>query len=227
MIDNDIITDYLEDTHSVQDEYYDREIGEYHASTSGNCVRRNYYDFKRDPEPGPSAWPHFTLGNVLEDVFEDALRVRFGKRYVKNAMPIKLEFDDFHVVGETDPVIVDDSGNVDHLWEVKTTGNLKYTKDGPKQEHMYQIHCYMMALGITDDSASIVYINKYNLETQTHVVQFDHEIWMDIVDRFERLHEALLADEPPDIETEEDDQDYFCPHKDTQLCCKNAIPGED
>lgn len=219
MSDNEILKDYLRAEHGEQDDYYDREVGVYHASTLGNCVRRNYFDFVRDPDVDESAYPHFTIGNVLEEVFEDALKERHGWRYVKNALPIRIPMDDYVIVGETDPVVMDHNGDIERLWEVKTTGNLKYVRDEPKQEHLYQVHSYMFALDIIDDRCSIVYINKYNLETVTHTVQFDHEIWNDIVRRCERLHEALVNEDPPDP-VGEDGQDYFCPHDNTQLCCK-------
>lgn len=210
-----LMNSFLNSQHEEQDDYYEHEHGEYHASTSGACVRRNYFNIVDDVKPGQDAYPHFELGNRLEEIWIDVLKEEHGKRHVKNSIPIRVEQDDWAIIGETDPVVVDYNMEVEHLWEVKTTSNLSYVRSEPKEEHVYQVHCYMMGLG-NPPSTSIVYLNKKNLDTVIHEVSFDPEIWMDIVDRFTRLHEALEADEPPEPQEE---GEYFCDHG--AKCCEN------
>lgn len=207
---------YLNEKHSGVDEWHRREVGVYHASAMGKCVRRHYFNFKEDTQPENDAYPHFELGNRLEDLYEDALKEEYGEKYVKNDVPIKFQGDDYKIVGSTDPVIINDNGDIETIFEVKTTGNLKYTRGSPKDRHLYQLMCYMKALNV--NKANIVYINKYNLETVTHEVQFDIVIWNDILNRAERLHEALENDEPPEP-VNSDESDYFCEFD--ERCCEN------
>ena len=223
MIDNGIIKRHLvylnED---LKDSWHERKRGVYHASSTGKCVRRNYFDWVHDVTPPASAYVHFELGHRLEEVYLDALKYEFGDRFVKTDMPICLEFDDFKIVGETDPVVFDNNGEISQITEVKTTTNLKYTRKEPKQTHLYQTHCYMKALD--QDSVTIVYICKRDLDSVTHTIEFDSDIWDDIVDRTETLHNALENEDPPDPVGPEG-QDHFCDHSD--MCCKEVYDAEE
>lgn len=202
------------------DDFYDRRIGEYHASMSKNCIRRNYLDYTIGSEPGSDAWPHFEMGNTLEKKKLWALEEEHGKRFVKNSVPIKIDLGDFCIVGETDPVVVDWNWEIQQLHEVKSTNGMSYVRDSPKEEHVYQTHCYMKALDL--DTCIITYISKTNISDEVeHIVQFDPDIWNDITFRFTMLHRALTTDEMPP-ESDEDDHDYFCPFDDREMCCKNG-----
>lgn len=224
MASNTIMNRYLEAEYADQDdEYYEPKVGTYHASTMGRCVRHNYFAFMEDIRPDDGAWPHFELGNTLEDVFVKALRNEYGWRYVKNSVPIRIGFDGYEIVGETDPVVLKDNMNIRRLYEVKTTKNLSYVKSTPKLEHVYQVHCYMYALGLLDDRCTIVYISKYDLDTQAHHVEFDKSIWNDIVDKVATLHEAIENEEPPEVQPKSE-HDYFCDAGDQ--CCKNLLEEE-
>lgn len=214
MIDEYLASEYGEQT----DDYYQRTVGEYHSSATGNCVRRNFLDWIEDTRPGKSAWPHFELGNNIEDIVEDALINKHDARHVKNSIPIEIQFDEFRIVGETDLVVLGKNLTLDTLYEIKSTGNLKYTKDEPKMQHLYQIHCYMHALGA--ETAKIVYVDKFRLDTVEHTVEYDEEIWDDIVDRTERLHTALITGEPPEPHEDSELWDHFCDHESSGKCCK-------
>lgn len=217
-LDNGIVKRWLCAEHDQTDEWHEREVGEYHASTVGKCTRRLYYDFVDDTRPDASAYPHFQLGHVLEEQFLSSLKEEFGDRYVKTDIPIEIQRPEYRIVGETDPVVINDNFELEEITECKTTGNLKYVKGAPKRTHKYQVHCYMKALG--QDEATIIYLNKYNLDSVMHTVEFDAEIWADIIDRMDTLHEALLEREPPEPFEEPKYQDHFCDHEGDK-CCKN------
>lgn len=214
--------EYLRDKYENEDDdFFEPVVGEYHSSTLGHCLRRRYLDFKNPEaaEPGEGAWPHFELGNVLERVFEDALEAEFGHRYVKNSLPVEIDCGDYKIVGETDPVVMGQNGEIDQLWEVKTTTNLKYTRDSPKYEHVCQVHAYIYGLSLLNSGAKIVYIDKKNLDTVVHDVDFKEYRWDQIRDETDRLHEALTTDNIPEP-VEEKKQDHFCAHG--AKCCKEV-----
>lgn len=221
---------YLREEHGgEQDEYYQPEIGEFHASTTGSCPRRLYYDFMEPEQPDDGAWKHFELGNRMEDVFESALVDKHERKYVVNAVPIRVEIDDFAIVGETDPVVVTDNMEPETLWEVKSTTNLSYVRNKPKWPHVCQLHCYAYGLDMLNasDQRKIVYIDKTSLETVVHDVSFEEGIWKHIVGKLRTVHAALKNEEPPDPETEDKHRDHFCPHKDKPYCCHNMSAEED
>lgn len=212
-----IMKDFLNAEHSGRDEWHERELGTYHASSCGKCLRHRYYQHAEDPQPDKSAYPHFELGHRLESVFLDALKEEFGDRYVKTDIPIEIQFDGYRIVGETDPVVVGENGVPKEIFEVKTTTNLKYTRSEPKWTHLCQLHSYMKALDL--EESSIVYIQKTDLSTQRHRVEFDPEIWETIDSSTRKLHEALLEKNPPDKQPEEG-RDYFCSAEGSGFCCK-------
>jgi len=218
---------YLRAQHGGElDDYYKPRIGEFHASTTGSCVRRLYFDFMDPEKPDDGAWKHFELGNRMENIFEDALKERHEPKYVVNAVPIEVEIDDFKIVGETDPVVIDDNMDVETLWEVKSTSNLSYVRSQPKWPHVCQLHCYAYGLDVLSGSGrrKIVYIDKTSLETVVHDVSFERGIWQHILGKLRTVYQALLDEEPPEP-AEEKHQDHFCPHKDKAICCKN-VPAE-
>lgn len=226
MSDNDqsVMQAYLEAEHGGElDDYYKPEIGEFHASTTGSCVRRLYYDFIEPEQPDDDAWKHFELGNRMENIFEDALVQRHERKYVVNAMPIKVDLGEYHIVGETDPVVIGDNGEIEELWEVKSTSNLSYVRSKPKWPHVCQLHCYAYGLDLLNpsDTRKIVYIDKTSLETVTHEVSFEQGIWTHILNKLETAYDALQAGEPPEV-AEEKHRDHFCPHKDKPVCCHNC-----
>lgn len=219
---------FLESEHGGElDEYYEPTIGEFHASTTGSCPRRLYYDFMDPERPDDGAWKHFELGNRMEDVFEDALAEEYGDKYIVNRVPISIEINDYEIVGETDPVVIDDNLEVKELWEVKSTTNLSYVRSKPKWPHVCQLHCYAYGLDMIQesDTRKIVYIDKTSLETVTHEVEFENGIWEHIVRKLDDVYAALMTGEPPEP-SDEKHQDHFCPHDDKSVCCKNVEVGD-
>lgn len=213
-----MIDEYLHREYAEEDDpYYERRLGEYHSSSRGGCVRKNYFNWVDDVTPDSGAWPHFEVGGKIEEIALDVLRSRHGERYVVNDIPILLEYDDFTIVGETDPVVIDDNLDVRHLYEVKSTGNLSYVYEEPKKAHVYQLHCYM--LGLDQLEATLWYINKFNLNEVIHHIEFDPDVMIDIVQRTRQLHNALESEVPPPPMEDPDDWDHFCQHGDK--CCKN------
>lgn len=217
-----MIDDYLENEYGGErDPYHKREVGVYHASMSGKCVRRLYFDFVEDAMPGASAWPHFELGHRIESVVQTALEDQHGPHRVKQDIPIKIESNDLDwiLVGRTDPVVLDDNLEIDTLWEVKSTKNISYVSDEPKPEHVHQVHCYMT--GLEQFDAKIIYVSKYDLEYVIHEIEYDPAIASDIMDKMDTLHESLMNEEPPEPSPYVSDHDYFCEHD--GKCCKDVV----
>lgn len=219
---------FLEAEHGGElDDYFKPKIGEFHASTTGSCPRRMYYDFVEPKRPGKGAWKHFELGNRMEDVFEDALAEKHGSKYVINRVPIDIDFGQYKIVGETDPVVINDNMEIDTLWEVKSTTNLSYVRNKPKWPHVTQLHAYAYGLDLMNrpGARKIVYIDKTSLETVTHEVSFEQGIWKHVTNKLETVYEALMNGEPPEV-SEDKHRDHFCPHKEEPYCCHNE-PAEE
>lgn len=226
---NSVMGEYLAAEHGGElDDYYKPTIGEFHASTTGSCVRRLYYDFVKPKRPDDGAWKHFELGNRMENIFEDALIRKHGEKYIVNPVPIEIDLGEYSIVGETDPVVINDNMEIETLWEVKSTTNLSYVRKQPKWPHVTQLHAYAYGLDLMNrpGARKIVYIDKTSLETVVHEVSFEQGIWKHVTNKLDTVYEALMTGEPPEP-AEEKHQDHFCPHKEEPYCCKNVDLQDD
>lgn len=213
-----IMEEYLESEHGTKRSWHKKKPGVYHASSSGKCLRRRYYEFKQNISADAEAYGNFQLGHRLEEIYLDALREKFGHHYVKTDVPIRINLKNCYIKGETDPVIIGDNWEIKDMYEVKTTAWIDYKQDEPDKKHVYQTHCYMYALGL--DSCHIAYMDKKGLDTVVHQVEFDQSIFDEIIMKTNLLHQALLNDEPPDVQ-DESEHDRFCAVEDQEVCCQN------
>lgn len=217
---DEVLDTYLEDRFGDRDDdFYNPKVGEYHASATGQCLRKIYMKYTV-PEKIPedkSGWPHFLLGNTLEDIYFDALKNYYGQRRVKNDVKIEIDCDGFTIKGETDPVLFTANAEPDTVFEVKTTTNIKNNKNTPSKHHVYQLQVYLHALKA---SGKIVYIQKNSLDTVVHNVAYDPEVFNDGVRRISELHRCLKDGSEPLAEPFQDWQCKFCNLKEVGLCDK-------
>ncbi|MFP4006113.1 MAG: hypothetical protein ACLFUR_05295 [Candidatus Hadarchaeia archaeon] len=190
--------------------FWDREVGVYHASDFGKCLRKLYYEHKLGKRKREKSYPDLHLGNKVEYIIKDALANHYGYDFIKNSYRIELDLGDCKVVGQTDPVLVGVNGEVEKLFEIKSTKSLKYRKEeGPAENHLMQVHPYMKGLGL--DFCTIVYVQKSDLEVLPYKVRFDKETFARGKTRILILHKALTGGSPPEAEP-------FCPDWECRFC---------
>jgi len=207
----EILSNYFKQKFSKKDDsFWDREVGTYHASDFGKCLRKIYYEHELGKRESENSYPHFHLGNKIEDVVEYSLKNHYGQDLIKNNFRIELNFGDFRVVGQTDPVLVGVNGEIKKLFEIKSTKFLKFReKDGPAEHHVMQIHPYMAGLGL--DTCTIVYVQKNDLKVLSYDVCFDKEKFARGKNRISVLHKGLTGGSPPKPES-------FCPDWECDYC---------
>lgn len=199
--DPGVIVNYLD--HRFQgnnNDFWEPEVGRYHSSYMGKCLRKLFLKYELGKRKDKSSLPHFEIGNKVEEIVERALKYRYGWQFVKNSYRIRLEVDenDFQVVGETDPVLVAENGEVDRLFECKSTKDLYYVMGAPQKDHILQVHPYMRALGL--DECTFIYVQKTDYAEKWHTIQFDEEILEYGLDRLRKLHDALTEGYWPEAE---------------------------
>jgi len=196
----DVLKEYLRHRAESSSKYHETKDGVYHASETSQCLRKLYYKRKAPEDKIPkdeSSYPHFRLGHLIERIYFNALKHKHSYMHVRNSVPIRHEFDDFELVGQTDPVILGENLKPKRIYEVKSTSNIKYSKNEPSKHHVFQVHPYIAALQCP---CSIVYIQKTNLSTATHEVNFDPSIFKASVDRLRELHKYLNDNKLPPSE---------------------------
>ncbi len=191
MIDfNELIERFLER------ETEEKKIGRYYPSEIGRCLRNLYYSYKYPVKVKPRLLKIFELGNIMHDFVVKVLKSEKIPEIelVDYEIPIEMKIDDFTVSGRIDDLILVKRDNRKVLIEVKSCKDIRNVAK-PQNSHMIQLQFYMHATGIKE--GILLYIDKTTLETKSFRLEYD-PFWAElIVERFRRLHKALVNDELP------------------------------
>ena len=175
-------------------EPWTRRVGGYHPSslTPTACKRALYYD--RTGEQPESRIPPdlrmiFDMGHALHDM----LQAKLEKEFDDFVSEVSVQHEDLHIVGHCDGVFKDK----DWVLEIKTVGESVFKSlVRPKKEHVYQVHCYMFALDIP--RCQLLYIARATGQMRTFVVEFDHDVFQEIVNTIKTVeHFVEQGEEPP------------------------------
>ncbi len=191
MIDfNDVIERFLER------ELHEKKIGRYYPSEIGRCLRNLYYSYKYPMKVKPKLLKIFELGNIMHDFIVKVLQSEKipEVELVDYEIPIELKMDDFVISGRIDDLILLKTDNRKVLIEVKTCKDVR-TVIKPQNSHMVQLQFYMHVTGIKE--GILLYVDKTTLDTKSFKLEYDEHWSRLIVDRFRKLHEALVKDELP------------------------------
>lgn len=213
-----ILKKFLENKYGNREEdFWEPEIGTYHASELSDCPKKIYLDKTgEESETDSSSYPYFLLGNMLERQYFYALKSYYGSDHVKNDVRISIELNEdvqkspIEIVGQTDPVLVDYNLEPKRVFEVKTIKNLHYVEEEPKMGHYMQITPYLKVLKCP---GTIVYIKRDDLSTLVHDVSFDPELFSERVEEIKKVHNAIINKTPPPAEPREQWQCKWCDYK--------------
>lgn len=217
MIDfNEIIERFLER------EIEEKKIGRYYPSEIGRCLRNLYYSYKYPMKVKPRLLKIFELGNIMHDFIVKVLQSEKIPEIelVDYEIPVELKIDDFLVSGRIDDLIILKTDGKKILIEVKTCKDIRMVTK-PQNSHMIQLQFYMHITGIKE--GMLLYVDKTTMETKSFKLEYD-EHWSNlIIERFKKLHEALIKDELPLPEAKLIDEIKwmcnFCEYK--EKCEKN------
>ena len=107
--------------------------------------------------------------------------------------------NEFHVEVEEEGIKI--RGRIDHIddnciWELKTVKNLYYYIEKPDSNHVKQIMIYLHAF--KRDKGRIVYIEKNTLQIIEHEINYDNNIFKDIMAQFTEVHKCLVEKKLPE-----------------------------
>ena len=168
-----------------------RTVGLYHPSSIGpkSCQRSMYYDrVGEEPKQKIPAGLRmlFGLGHAVHDVIQGNLEEHEG---FKSEVP--LQSTGLNLVGHCDGVFTKEGW----VLEIKTIGDASFrTLVKPKEEHSWQVHCYMYMLGIP--RAQILYVNRNTGSLRNFKVKFDHKIWNNICELVSTVESYVENEEP-------------------------------
>lgn len=162
------------------------------SSSLGSCQRKHIYQYLGAPlERG--------VTSELSAIFQHGTWTHLkwqASGYMAGWLAqteVFCSMPEFGFTGTIDGILTDGSG-----WELKSINNRGFTfvlRDGPKHEHLKQIHGYMLATGIR--VWSLMYENKDTQDYKEFVVHFDDAIAMEVELELQALNTAVVTQTLP------------------------------
>jgi CRISPR/Cas system-associated exonuclease Cas4 (RecB family) len=126
---------------------------------------------------------------------------------------VKVPINGLEIVGETDQVLIGDNGEIEKLFEVKSTAErgFTYREDKPSRHHVYQVHPYMKGLNL--NSCEIIYVSVPDLREAHHIIKFSPRTWSYLELRMIKLHNAIMQERPPEAKPFEKWECNYCEYQ--------------
>ncbi len=178
--------------------YEDKESW-FHASSSGMCMRKIYYNSVEQVEASPiddNTLRLFRLGDLVHNDIQDALQLYAEKEKVDVLIEEEIRIQDINVRGFFDICIVDD----DAMYDVKTCNSFKWrnlfgrTPDPePAENYALQLgtyaYWYQQKYDVELQKLALLYYNKdTSLMREVNVPKSfiikAYEYWKDVNERF-------------------------------------------
>lgn len=171
-----------------------KEIGRYYPSEIGNCIRKIWYSYKYPMDVDPDRLKLFELGDLLHRFILEVLKSERNVdsiKFLDSETPLKMQQKDFLISGRLDDIVIAKDAGKKIIIEVKSVKDIRSTLK-PNIIHVMQVQFYMHATGIYN--GIILYVDKTNLKTKAFEVEYDEKHSLDILERFQILHELLVKD---------------------------------
>lgn len=193
-------------TRELEDEDKDRDEPPYifHPSTLGTTCKRQAYrnklgmaTFDRD------ALGSMKVGSCIHEWLEEHVTPETSARA---EVPYQRRDPSRQIVitGTTDAIDKDGES----LYDFKTTANLGYCKDEPKNSHVRQVHLYMWMTGAR--KAQIIYLDKYKLKPVVHDVTYRQIVADEVLDWAAEIYEDLQGDDIAEKKVQYEDLPEKC-----------------
>ena len=151
------------------------------------CLRKAYYDRIRRRLPTPVEALK-VLGSEVHTLLQDAMKEEGYDIEVK----VRIELDQFKLVGRVDAVKYDEKGNALEAIEIKTSNGLK---EHALDSHKLQLQAYLQILHAK--CGYLVYIDRASGRVKVFKIRPDKYALRTVIERAKQLHEALEHYRPP------------------------------
>lgn len=197
------------------------------------CHRYAYYRRKNAPAETSDPLGLFWFGSEFEEhVIVPFLQdVTPASVFVQNSVWVNTSVDhdgeELVVKGMTDPVLVDETGTPLVVTEIKTSSSVEY-RTGPSRHHEAQLQSYLFGLNAEHDHnipGVVVYTDRESFDFEAFTVDFDPDVWADVVAWMETQSAYEHRDElPPDDPVERWECEY-CDYR--ARCGQTSEPFND
>ena len=164
--------------------------GYFYASEALKCPRSIYYSRVDPKDPDDTLLGVFKIGEILHEFFQDVMMKAQPDLKDEVEVRVKDEEAGIEVSGRAD--LMGDT----EIIEFKTTANVKYNEAEASITHKGQTILYLSQN--RDKKAYVIYIDKRNMITAKHEVEFDEIMFDAIMNNFKKAKVALDGGDMPD-----------------------------
>lgn len=196
-----IYNDYIADANLLnQKKRYDDYGQWFHASASGMCMRKHYFQHIEKVVPKPidkDTLRLFRLGDLVHGDVQDALGEYAQKNGTRIFIEKEIRLPEVNVRGFLDVIVADD----DALYDIKTCNSFKWKKlfgrypdPSPSTNYFLQLGTYAWwyenEYGVKIKKLALLYYNKDTSLMREYEVDVDYvneakNYWADLNERFE------------------------------------------
>ena len=208
----ELIDEYIKKKND--DDVHYKVRGKYSPSDLGkSCMLQSYFKSTTEQiEWAPEKLRIFEAGNLIHDFCQKVVaqdkKFEFVETESKFFAVVPDEKELITISGRADIICREKGSEELVVFEIKSIKDLYYRRDSPMPEHVNQILLYMGCLH--SNEGYIVYVNKDNLETITHKIEYDHKKFLDILTWIRRLHYHVIAENPPEAEFDPEKTRWPC-----------------
>jgi len=178
-ITKSIRTRVLEDNYGKND-----PIDLFHPSSAGNCERQIFLSKLGVKLFSEEVRGAMQIGTVIHEWVQDMEEVK-DNFFIEQVHVLEIPNTKLYFQGKID---LKDK-KTGYVIDIKSIKNLFYAKFKPMTHHVAQINVYMAMANVI--KADLVYVQKHNLETKTHTVNFDKILLEETFEKIKRVYEAL------------------------------------
>lgn len=175
----------------------ERDIKAIYPSEIGFCIRRNWYLYTLPKQLELRVLKLFQAGSFVHNWFISVFLNSFQKgkvKYFSYEEPCVYKGDDWIIKGRYDDMIgIKVKGEL-RLFEIKSVAGLERVVK-PSRHHKMQLIFYLKTLGLK--KGWIVYVDRRYLDIKVFKVEFNHEIFNEIIKRATFLAEHLAKKKLP------------------------------
>jgi len=176
----------------------------YRASSSGRCARQLAYQklgYKGEPFPARTLMV-FELGHTIEAQLVKCLgdNVHSHQKEAHNDLGFCVVKGHIDFIYKDYVVDVKSTNSANFNWSIKEKGIVDHS-------YVCQLHCYMNGLGLK--KAIVLYYNKDTSAMCELFIEWDDNVWSEVVERFNKVYIATKNDLPS--------REFFTVNKDNTL----------
>jgi CRISPR-associated protein Cas4 len=173
-------------------------VGVYRPSLISSCILRQWLIYRNGLAISEEKAGIFKIGELFHNFLENALKtskIEVLAVEVPIQILLPLQPNPLWINGKADALIK--VGEEKYVLEVKSIRRLPRH---PLKHHVEQLHFYLAALNC--QNGFITYLEKSALKHSIFPVKFENATFNSLLERAQRLHKALMANEKPKPDAE-------------------------